>query len=245
MMFWIRVSESPSLHVTSQPWLVGKCQGFYQSSVVLLSNWNSLELVYVENKDCIDGYTECKGTGLEAGTEKPSRTLAAVFCLSGFCVASRLPSSPFLFLLLSLFFCRMVTWLLPAHSSRWHGFQVTDIFVRQGKFVNRWTLISQWLNITKVYFFLHYWFSVGDRHTTISWCCHLNRWFQGCQQQSWRQGHFLTASAQKDTCSLFTTRLSKLLMWLLLHQRGRRTYLTVQVNSWDQFTFPEPLLVFL
>ena len=71
----------------------------------------------------------------------------------------------------------------------------------QGKVENKWTPVSQWLNITKVYFFSHYSSSVGDRHTTISWCCHLNRWFQGCQPQSWRWGHFSLPQPRRDMCS--------------------------------------------
>ena len=136
----------------------------------------------------------------------------------------------------------MVTWLLPAHSSRWHGFQVNMVYLSgQGKFVNRWTLISQWLNITKVYFFLHYSFSVGDRHTTISWCCHLNRWFQGCQQQSWRQGHFSLPQPRRDTCSSVHHPFVQTAHVAPPTPKGQgESYLTVQVNSWDQFTFPEP-----
>ena len=175
-------------------------------------------------------------TGLEAGTEKPPGTPAAVCCLSWFCVASRL----FLVLLfcvlfLSLFFCRLVTWLLPAHSSRWHGFQVNMAYLSgQGKVENKWTPVSQWLNITKVYFFSHYSSSVGDRHTTISWCCHLNRWFQGCQPQSWRWGHFSLPQPRRDMCSSVHHPFVQTSHVAPPTPKGQgESCLSVQVTSWD------------
>ena len=184
-------------------------------------------------------------TGLEPETEKPPGTPAAVFCLSWFCVASRL----FLVLLFlgggggGLFFCRLVTLLLPAHSSSWlpHGFQVNIAYLSgQGKVINKWTPVSQWLNITKVYFFSHYSSSVGDRYTTISWCCRLSRWFQGCQQQSCCgvTSHCLGPEGPRAT-RLTSVCPDSHVVPPTAEGQGE-SYLTVQVTSWDQFTFPEP-----
>ena len=193
MTFWIRVPESPSLHVTSQPWLVGKCQGFYQSSVVCRVSETHLNWLMWKIRTVLKGTRNA--TAHRPGTRNWKTTRNPSICLlslSVLCSVQTLPSPPFFWGGGGgggLFFCRLVTLLLPAHSSSWlpHGFQVNIAYLSgQGKVINKWTPVSQWLNITKVYFFSHYSSSVGDRYTTISWCCRLNRWFQGCQQQSWR-----------------------------------------------------------
>ena len=165
----------------------------------LLSNWNSLELVYVENKDCIEGYT-ARAHRPGGGNWKPARN-------PGSCLLSLLVLCSFqiflvlLFLFLSLF---SADWL-PGFSlltaadgmaSRltWH--------ICQDKARLKTNEPQCLSGLIKVYFFSHYSSSVGDRHTTISWCCHLNRWFQGCQQQNWRWGSLLIASAQKGHVQL-------------------------------------------
>lgn len=103
--------------------------------------------------------------------------------------------------------------------------------------VNRWTLISQWLNITKVYFFctllIQCRWQALPSHGTPS----RSEWFWVVNKQSWRQGpsHCLSPEGTHTSSSYPFVNCS----WLSTPRETGRI-LFVQVNSWDPVTFPEP-----
>ena len=210
----------------------------------LLSNWNSLELVYVENKDCIEGYT--------ARAHRPGGRNWKTVRNPGSCLLSLLVLCSFqiflvlLFLFLSLFFCRLVTWLLPAHSSRWHGFQVNMAYLPgQGKVENKWTPMSQWLN--KGLFLLALLIQcrwLAYHHLMVLPSQQMVPGLSTAELEMGVTSHCL--SPEGTRAARFTTRLSKLVMWLLLYQRGREN--PVSLFKWPvgiSSHFLNLLLVFL
>ena len=112
MMFWIRVPESPSLHVTSQPWLVGKCQEFYQSSVVCWVTETHLNWFMWKIRTVLKGTLNARahrpGSRNWKTIQNPGSCLLPLLVL---CSLQTFPSSPFFCFCFCFCLCFSAEWL--------------------------------------------------------------------------------------------------------------------------------------